>query len=128
MTELNYSTVSSLGTFFNKDSFEMLSPEQQETILAIGPDVMDFYGEGLEKADKNAIEVMSTGEDAIEFVKMSDADYAIMSEAGAPMIDKWKADADAVGTDGGALLNELYQLIDKWDQVMKDEGLPWNRG
>jgi hypothetical protein len=51
-----------------------------------------------------------------------------MGKAGAPMFDKWKADADAVGTDGDALLNELYRLIDKWTKVMEDEGLPWKRG
>jgi TRAP-type transport system periplasmic protein len=127
MTELRYSTVTSLGTVINKDTFERLTPEQQETILSIGPDVMNYYGEKLEKADEEAIEALSTGDDAVEFVTLSDADYDAMDKAGAPMFDKWKADAAAVGTDGEALLNELYRLIDKWTKVMEDDGLPWKR-
>lgn len=128
MTELRYSTVASLGTVINKDTFERLTPEQQQEILNIGPDVINYYGENLEKADEKAIETLSTGDKAVEFVSMSDADYDAMDKAGAPMFDKWKADANAVGTDGDELLSELYRLIDKWTKVMEDEGLPWKRG
>jgi TRAP-type transport system periplasmic protein len=128
MTELRYSTVTSLGTVINKDTFERLTPEQQEKILSVGPDVINYYREKLEKADEEAIETLSTGDSAVDFVALSDADYDEMGKAGAPMFDKWKADADAVGTDGDALLNELYRLIDKWTKVMEDEGLPWKRG
>lgn len=128
VTNLRYSTVASLGTVINKFSFEALTPEQQEAILSIGPDLINYYGENLAQADKEAIETLSTGKYAAEFVTMSDADYDRMDEVGAPMIDKWKADAAAVGTDGDALLDELYRLMDKWTKVMETEGLPWERG
>ena len=127
MTELRYSTITSLGTVINKDTFERLTPEQQEAILGIGPDMMNFYGEKLEQADAKALEVLSSGDDAVDFVKLSDADYDAMDVAGAPMFDNWHADAAAVGTDGEALLAELYALMDKWTAVMETEGLPWNR-
>ena len=127
MTELRYSTVTSLGTVINKDTFERLSQEDQQAILSIGPDMMNFYGEKLEQADKHALEVLSKGEEAVDFVTLSDADYDAMDQAGSPMFAKWYADADAVGTDGEALLTELYGLMDKWTQVMEDEGLPWAR-
>lgn len=128
VTELRYSTVASLGTVINKFSFEALTPEQQDAILSIGPDVMNYYGENLAKADADALETLSTGDYAVEFVTMSDADYDLMDEVGAPMIDKWKADAAAVGTDGDALLADLLRLIDKWTKIMEAEGLPWERG
>ncbi|MGH1452702.1 MAG: C4-dicarboxylate TRAP transporter substrate-binding protein [Paracoccaceae bacterium] len=125
MTELRYSTVTSLATVMNKDRFLSLTEEQQAAILSIGPDVMNFYGEALEEADVKALETLTTGDDAVEFVKLSDAGYDKMSETSAPMIEKWKVDAEAVGTDGTALLNELYALIDKWEAVMEADGLPW---
>lgn len=128
MTELRYSTVTSLGTVINKDTFESLSPEHQKIILGIGPDVINYYGKNLEQADIDAMKVLSEGDDAVDFVTLSDEDYALMDKAGAPMFEKWHADAKAVGTDGEALLNELYGLIDKWTKVMETEGLPWKRG
>ena len=127
MTELRYSTITSLGTVMNRDSFERLTPEQQEAILGIGPDMMNFYGEKLEEADLKALEVLSSGDDPVEFVKLSDEGYDAMDVAGVPMFDNWYADTDAVGTDGKALLAELYALMDKWTVVMETEGLPWHK-
>ena len=127
MTELRYSTITSLGTVMNRDSFDRLTPEQQEAILGIGPDMMNFYGEKLEEADLKALEVLSSGDDPVEFVKLSDEGYDEMDVAGVPMFDNWYADTDAVGTDGKALLAELYALMDKWTVVMETDGLPWHK-
>uniref|UniRef100_UPI003564165F TRAP transporter substrate-binding protein DctP n=1 Tax=Sulfitobacter sp. TaxID=1903071 RepID=UPI003564165F len=127
MTELRYSTITSLGTVMNRDSFDRLTPEQQEAILGIGPDMMNFYGEKLEEADLKALEVLSSGDDPVEFVKLSDEGYDAMDVAGVPMFDNWYADTDAVGTDGKALLAELYALMDKWTVVMETDGLPWHK-
>lgn len=125
MTELRYSTVTSLATVINKDTFERLTTEEQEAILSVGPDMMNFYGEKLEEADKNALESLTN--DEVEFVKLTDAEYDAMDQAGAPMFSKWQADASNVGTDGEALLNQLYALMDKWTLVMEEQGLPWAR-
>jgi TRAP-type transport system periplasmic protein len=127
MVDLRFSTVTSLATFMNKFTFESLSEQEQEAILSIGPDLIDYYGESLEAADTKALETLQTGEYAVEFVDMPDADYAVLQEAAAPTIEKWKRDVATYGGDGDALLAELYALMDKWTQVMETEGLPWTR-
>ena len=89
---------------------------------------MDFYGERLMAADKKAMTTLTTGEHAVELVKLTDAEYAKIQELSKPSLEKWKADAAAVGMDGDALLQELLGLIDKWTGIMESEGLPWERG
>ena len=127
VTDMQFSSLASLGTFMNKDTFEALSPEQQEVVKGVGRDVMDFYGERLAQADIKAMETLTTGEDAVDLVKLPAADYEQIDVLFKPSIDNWKADASAVGTDGDALMQELYALIDKWTAVMEKDGLPWER-
>lgn len=127
VTDMRLSSLASLGTFVNKDTFNALTPEQQEVVRQVGRDTMDFYGEQLMDADKKAMETLTTGDNAVEIVELSDAEYAKVQELAQPSIEKWKADMAAVGSDGDAYLAELYALIDKWDGVMKADGLPWER-
>ena len=126
ITDMHFSSLASLATFVNKDTFESLSPEHQKAIKEIGYEVMDFYGERLLASDIKAMETMQ-GPDGIEVVELTEAEYAKVSELVQPSIDKWKADMSAVGADGDALMAELYALIDKWNAVMETEGLPWDR-
>lgn len=127
VTDMHLSSLASLGTFVNKDTFEALTPEQQDIVRQVGRDTMNFYGEALMDADKKAMETLTTGENAVEIVELTDAEYAKVQELAKPSIDKWKADMAAVGNDGDALLAELYTLVDKWTGVMEAEGLPWER-
>jgi len=127
ITDTRFASLASLGTFINKDTFDMLSPEQQEIIRQVGRDTMDFYGERLVKADIAAMETLSTGEDKVEFVELTEAEYAKMDEMAQPSIQKWKADMDAVGMDGDALIAEFLGLVEKWTKVMEEQGLPWER-
>lgn len=127
VTDMQFSSLASLGTFINKDTYDALTPEQQAILKQVGRDVMDFYGENLMAADVKAMTTLTTGEHAVDLVKMPEADYARVSDLFAPSIENWKADASAVGTDGDALMAELFTLIDKWTAVMETEGLPWER-
>lgn len=127
LTDMHFSSLASLATFVNKDTFESLSPEHQEIIRQIGRDTMDFYGEKLMAADIKAMETLTTGEHAVEVVELPDAEYGKIADLVQPSFDKWKADMSAVGSDGDAYLAELYTLIDKWTAVMENEGLPWER-
>ncbi len=127
ITDMRFASLASLGTFINKDTFDALSEEQQATIRQIGRDTMDFYGERLMMADAKAMETLGTGENAVEFVELTDAEYDRMNELAQPSIVKWKADAAAVGADGDALIAEFLKLVDKWTKVMETEGLPWER-
>jgi len=127
ITDLHFSSLASLATVMNKDTFDSLSPEDQETIRQVGRDAMDFYGERLMKEDVKAMEILTTGEHANDVVELTDAEYARMAEKVEPSIENWKADMSAVGMDGDALMADLYRLIDKWNKVMETEGLPWER-
>lgn len=128
ITELSFSTITSLGNFINGYSFDALSAEQQEAILSVGPDLMDYYGNELIKADEEAMAVMTSADDPVEVVKLSDEDYAKMAAASKPILDKWKDDAENAGFDADALLAEYIALIDKWTGIMETEGLPGDRG
>lgn len=125
VTDMHFSSLASLGTFMNKDTFDALSPEHQQIIKQVGRDTMDFYGERLAAADVKAMETLTTGENAVDLVELPAADYAKMDELFKPTIDNWKADASAVGTDGEALMADLFALIDKWTAEMETKGLPW---
>lgn len=127
VTDMHFGSLASLGTFMNKDTFESLSPEDQEIIKQVGIDTIDFYGERLAQADIAAMETLTTGEDAVEIVELTDAEYARITELFQPSIENWKADASAVGTDGEALMQEFFGLVDKWNEVMETQGLPWER-
>ena len=127
ITDMRFASLASLGTFINKDTFEMLTPEQQDVVKQVGRDTMDFYGERLVDADAKAVESLKSGDDPVEFVELTDAEYEKMTEMAQPSIDKWKADMSAVGMDGDAMIEELLTLIAKWNKVMEDEGLPWER-
>ncbi|WP_158970091.1 C4-dicarboxylate TRAP transporter substrate-binding protein [Chachezhania sediminis] len=123
VTDLHLSSLASLATVMNKDTYDSLSPEDQETIKQVGRDAMDFYGERLMASDIKAMETLAADNDMIE---LTDAEYARIHELAQPSIDKWKADMSAVGSDGDATMAELYQLIDKWTAVMESQGLPWD--
>lgn len=128
VTDMRFSSLASLATFMNKDTFDALSPEQQKIVKQVGIDVMDFYGENLAAADIKAMEALATGDHAADMVELPEADYARIEELFKPSIENWKSDASGVGADGDALMAELFQLIDKWTAVMEAEGLPWERG
>lgn len=117
MTPVNFAAVTVVITFMNKDSFESLAPEHQQAIRDIGAEMPDYYGRTLGAADKRAMEVMSTGDDAISFSEFSAEDTEVIRKAGASVTEKWLADASATGLDGQAVLNELLALIEKYKEL-----------
>lgn len=127
ITDMKFSSLASLATVMNKDTFESLTPEQQKIIKEIGRDTMDFYGQKLAGADAKAMKALTTGDKKAEIVTLTDEEMARISSLVAPSIEKWKKDVAAVGGDGDALMADLFRLIDKWTAVMEKEGLPWER-
>lgn len=124
ITLLDFATITSLGNFINKDSFDRLTPEQQDAILSIGPDLADYYAGELIAADDEAMAVMTNAEKPVEVVRLSDEGYAQLAAATKPTIDKWKADATNAGLDAEALLAEYTSLIAKWTAKLEAEGMP----
>ena len=111
----------------SRQAMDSLTPEQQEIVKQVGRDTMGFYGEKLMASDESAMVTLTQGDDAAELVELTEAEYARVAELAQPSIEKWKNDMSAVGSDGDAMMAELYALIDKWTQVMETEGLPWER-
>ncbi|MEM8870430.1 MAG: C4-dicarboxylate TRAP transporter substrate-binding protein [Pseudomonadota bacterium] len=122
--EISSSTV--LATVMNKDTFESLSEEQQTAILAAGAAMPDYYGEHLGQAETAALDKMQAAD--ITLKSFADEDYAAFSDTAKPIIDKWLADAEATGLDGQALIDEMTALIEKWNAVEANDGVPWERG
>jgi TRAP-type C4-dicarboxylate transport system substrate-binding protein len=127
MTPMGYSSVVSLATFMNKDTFDSLSEEHQNTVLQVGSDMIDYYGEQLSLADEAALVEMTSGDDPIQFLEFSASDKAALDAAAKPVIDSWIEDADASGLDGNAIKAEFISLIEKWNAVAETKGLPWKR-
>lgn len=127
VTDLRLSSLASLGTMMNKDTFERLTPEQQEVVKQVGREAMDFYGERLMASDEVAMAVLTEGEDASELVELTEEEYARITELAVPSIERWKNDMSAVGSDGDAMLSQFRTLVEKWTKIMETEGLPWER-
>ncbi|MEM9794762.1 MAG: hypothetical protein AAF848_17615, partial [Pseudomonadota bacterium] len=106
--------------------FESLSEEQQTAILAAGAAMPDYYGEHLGQAETAALDKMQAAD--ITLKSFADEDYAAFSDTAKPIIDKWLADAEATGLDGQALIDEMTALIEKWNAVEANDGVPWERG
>lgn len=124
ITPMAYSPVTVLATFINKDTFDSLKPEHQKIIKELGSEMIDHYGEQLDKADVAAMDTMKA---ALNFKSFNDADYKAMDVAAKPIFDDWLKDARANGLQGEAMISELSGLIDKWQKVLDTEGFPWNR-
>ncbi len=125
ITPIELSSSIVLATVINKDVFESLSEDEQAAILAAGAAMPDFYGEHLGKAEAAAIEAMTTGDGALTLQAFNEADYTSFDEAAQPIIDEWLADAEAVGLDGEAMMEEMIALIERWNEVEATQGVPW---
>lgn len=126
-TPIKISSSTVLATVMNKDTFESLSEEEQAAILEAGASMVDYYGEHLGRAEAAALDAMQTGDSPVMVKSFGEADYAAFSESAKPIIEKWLADAEATGLDGQALIDEMTALIEKWNEIEANEGLPWER-
>ena len=127
ITPIELSSSIVLATVMNKDSFESLSEDERAAVLAAGAAMPDFYGEYLGRAETAAIEAMTSGEGALSQRAFSEADYEAFGEAARPIIDIWLADAQATGLDGQAIMDEMLSLIEKWNTIEANDGVPWER-
>ncbi|MEM9247116.1 MAG: C4-dicarboxylate TRAP transporter substrate-binding protein [Pseudomonadota bacterium] len=127
ITPIELSSSIVLATVMNKDVFESLDAEDQAAIREAAESMHDYYGEHLGQAEAEAIEAMTGGEDGLVLKSFSEDDHSVLSGAAQPIVDKWLADADATGLNGQEILDEMLSLIEKWNDVEKTQGVPWER-
>ena len=122
-TEIDFGQIGALGIMMNKDSFDMLSPEEQQVLLSVGEGLSDEFGRILTDANQRSIAILE--EKQIPVVKISDEDRARLGEMSQKYVDDWITRADAAGLDGTALVDDYTRLIAEFTTQRDEQGYPW---
>ncbi len=127
ITLINWGQVGALGMFMNKDSFDRLSPENQQILMDVGSDVADFYGESLQSANEEALAAMQAGIDgnSLSVITLDDAQRDVLVEKGKAYISDWVEGAKEAGFDGEAMLKRLEEIVAKYQKQQAENGYPW---
>ncbi|WP_295048149.1 C4-dicarboxylate TRAP transporter substrate-binding protein [uncultured Paracoccus sp.] len=122
-TEIEFGQIGALGIMMNKDSFDMLPPEQQQALLTAGEGLADEFGRILTDANQRSIKILE--DQQIPILTISDQDRARLAEMGTKYVDEWVARADAAGLDGRALVDDYTALISEYTKQRDEQGYPW---
>ena len=122
-TEIDFGQIGALGIMMNKDSFDMLPPEQQQALMTAGEGLADEFGRILTDANQRSIKILEDKQ--IPVLKIADEDRARLVEMGAKYVDDWVARADAAGLDGQALVDDYTALIAEYTRQRDEQGYPW---
>ncbi len=125
-TMLNWGQVGALGVFMNKDAYDALEPAHQEALMEAGSGMADELGKLIELDNQAGIDKMTEAD--VEIIELPEAERAKLVEKGQVYIDEWVEQANSVGLDGAALLEEYRGLIEKFQAERDDQGYPWERG
>lgn len=123
-TELDFGQIGALGILMNKDSFDMLPPEQQQALMTAGEGLADEFGRILTDANQRSIQILEDKQTPI--LKISDEDRARLGEMGTKYVDEWVARADAAGLDGRGLVDEYTALVAEYTKQRDEQGYPWD--
>ena len=124
-TLLNWGQVGALGIFMNKEIYDSLDAEVQETLNVSGQAMADTLGELITIDNDKAIETLKS--EGAEIIELPTAERQKLVEKGKPYIDEWVERANATGFDGAALLSEYQALIAKYTAERDEKGYPWTR-
>lgn len=122
-TEIDFGQIGALGILMNKDSFDMLSAEQQQVLLTVGEELADEFGRILTDANQRSIRILEDKE--VPILKISDEERARLAELGTKYVDEWVGRADAAGLDGRALVDDYTALIAEFTRQRDEQGYPW---
>ena len=123
-TALDYGQIGALGIMMNKDSFDMLPPEQQEALMATGEGLADEFGRILTAANERSVQILR--DQGTPVLSISDEDRDRMASEGEKYIDEWVQRADGAGLDGQALVDEFTALVAEYTALRDAEGYPWD--
>ncbi len=124
-TLLNWGQVGALGIFMNKEIYDSLSEEVQNTLNESGRAMADTLGELITIDNDKAVKTLQDA--GAEIVELPAEERMKLVEKGKPYIDQWVERADSIGFDGAALLAQYRGLIDKYTAERDQQGYPWNR-
>lgn len=124
-TLLNWGQVGALGVMMNKDAFDGLSAEKQEALMTAGAGMPDELGRLLTTANAKSIETMKAA--GIEVIELPAEERAKLIETGAKFVGAWVEQANGIGLDGQALLDEYQGLLAKFEEERDSQGYPWTR-
>ena len=122
-TEIDFGQIGALGIMMNKDSFDMLPPEQQEVLMTVGEGLSDEFGRILTDANERSIKILE--DKGVPVLKISDADRSTLGEMSQKYVDDWITRADAAGLDGKTLVADYTQLIADFTKQRDEQGYPW---
>jgi len=111
----------------NKESFDRLSPENQQVLLDVGSEVADYYGRLLDSANEDALIAMQAGIDGRELIvnTLADDQREILVSKGESYIADWVDGANEAGLDGEGLLQRLQTSVAKFEKQRDELGYPW---
>jgi TRAP-type C4-dicarboxylate transport system substrate-binding protein len=126
---LNLGQILGFGIVMNKDSFERLTPEQQQIVREEGSNFVDQYSQTLfEDVDSNLAKMKEEGTEFTTTVtELSAADIEKLDAAGAQYNEKWLKTTAEAGYPAEELLAEFEKLVDKYNAELKEKGYPWTR-
>ena len=122
-TALDFGQIGALGIMMNKDSFDALSPEQQQAVMTAGAGLADEFGRILTEANARSVQMLS--DKGTPVLTISDEDRARLAEAGTKYINDWAQRADAAGLDGKGLVAEYTALVAEFTAQRDAQGYPW---
>ncbi len=112
-----------LGILMNKDSFDALSPEEQQALMTAGEGLADEFGRILGAANEESVQILK--DENKEINTISDADREKLIAAGEPYVQEWITRADAAGLDGQAMVDEYKALVVEYTRERDEKGYPW---
>lgn len=122
-TALDYGQIGALGIMMNKDSFDMLPPEQQEALMTAGEGLADEFGRILTDANARSVQILE--DQGTPVFSISDEDRARMAAEGEKYIDEWIGRADSAGLDGQGLVDRYTALVAEYTALRDEQGYPW---
>lgn len=122
-TEMDYGQIGALGIMMNKQTYDSLTPEQQNVVMTAGRGLADEFGRILDAENKASVQILVDQGKPIH--RLSDADRARIGEVGAPYIQDWITRADAAGLDGQAMIDRYVELVAQYTKQRDEQGYPW---
>ncbi len=95
----------------NKDSWNKLSPEQQQIIAETSAEWVDKHGQAWDQADAEGMAFIQ--ELNREIIKLPEEEQQRWKEAVKPILDDYVAAAEEKGLPGKAFLEQLQQFIEE---------------
>ena len=126
---LNLGQILGFGLVMNKDTFESLTPEQQEIIRKTGSDFVDEYAQIFMGDVESNLEKMKTAdtETSMTVTELDAGDVEKLASAGEAYNAKWLEETTAAGYPAQEMLDQFTALVDKYNTELEEKGYPWTR-